>query len=39
MPDEANIALYYNLFCVEEFIETILKKKKETGIIFTGRLN
>ena len=35
--DEANIAVYYNLFSVEELIETILKKKDGTEIVVTGR--
>lgn len=35
--DEANIALYYNLFDTEELIRILKKKKKETEIIITGR--
>lgn len=35
--DEASIAVYYNLFSVEELIEAIKKKKEETEIIITGR--
>jgi len=35
--DEANIAVYYNLFTVEKLIKTILNKKKETEVIITGR--
>lgn len=35
--DEANIATYYNLFSVEELIDTISNKKDEAEIIVTGR--
>ncbi len=35
--DEANIALYYNLFTVEELIKVIESKPDETEIIITGR--
>ena len=35
--DEANIALYFNLFSVSELIEAIKKKKPETEIVITGR--
>lgn len=35
--DEANIAVYYKLFSIEELIETIQKKTKETEVIITGR--
>ena len=35
--DEACIAVYYNLFTVEELIETIKKKREETEVIITGR--
>lgn len=35
--DEANIALYYKLFTVEELIEIIRMKKEETEIVITGR--
>lgn len=35
--DEANIALYYQLFSIEEFISAIKKKKEETELIITGR--
>jgi cob(I)alamin adenosyltransferase len=35
--DEANIALYYNLFSVEELIQLLKKKPAETEIIITGR--
>jgi cob(I)alamin adenosyltransferase len=35
--DEANIALYYNLFSVEELIQLLKKKPSETEIIITGR--
>lgn len=35
--DEANIAIYFNMFTVEEFIDIIKKKKTGTEIIITGR--
>lgn len=35
--DEANIAIYYNLFSVEELISVIQNKPEETEIIITGR--
>lgn len=35
--DEANIALYYKLFTVEELTGVLDKKKDETEIIITGR--
>lgn len=35
--DEANIALYYNLFSIEELILLLKKKPVETEIIITGR--
>lgn len=35
--DEANIAIYYHLFTVEELIEMLKKKPQETEIIITGR--
>lgn len=35
--DEANIAIYYNLFTVEELIVVLKKKPHETEIIITGR--
>jgi|ERR1035437_1710522 cob(I)alamin adenosyltransferase len=35
--DEANIAIYYNLFTVEELINVLKKKPDETEIIITGR--
>jgi cob(I)alamin adenosyltransferase len=35
--DEANIALYYNLFSVDEFIQLLKKKPEQTEIIITGR--
>ncbi len=35
--DEANIAVYYNLFTVEELISVLKKKPEETEIIVTGR--
>lgn len=35
--DEVNIALYYNLFPVNEILEILRKKPNETEIIITGR--
>jgi cob(I)alamin adenosyltransferase len=35
--DEANIAIYYNLFTVEELINVIRSKPEETEIVITGR--
>ena len=35
--DEANIAMYYNLFSAKEVIKILKKKKPETEIIITGR--
>lgn len=35
--DEANIAIYYNLFTVEELIAVLKKKPDEKEIIITGR--
>jgi cob(I)alamin adenosyltransferase len=35
--DEANIAIYYHLFTVEELIGVLRKKPDETEIIITGR--
>ena len=35
--DEANIAIYYHLFTVEELIGVLKKKPDETEIIITGR--
>jgi cob(I)alamin adenosyltransferase len=35
--DEANIAVYYNLFTVSELIGVIKKKKEHAEIIVTGR--
>lgn len=35
--DEANIALHYNLFSVEELIKLLLEKEKSIEIIITGR--
>ena len=35
--DEANIALYYNLFSVDELIKILKTKPEETEIIITGR--
>lgn len=35
--DEAKIAIYYNLFKVEEFTDVLKKKPIETEIVVTGR--
>lgn len=35
--DEANIAIYYKLFTVEELIQTIKSKSETTEVIVTGR--
>lgn len=35
--DEANIALYYRLFTIDELISLLLNKPEETEIIITGR--
>ena len=35
--DEANIAIYYNLFSVEELIDVLKRKPEQTEIIITGR--
>ncbi len=35
--DEAAIAIYYNLFAVEELIELLKRKPVETEIVITGR--
>ena len=35
--DEANIAIYYQLFSVEELIEVLKRKPEQTEIIITGR--
>ncbi len=35
--DEANIAMHYKLFSVEELIDIISNKREETEIIITGR--
>ena len=35
--DEANIALYYNLFSIEEFIKLIKSRANNLEIIITGR--
>ncbi|MEJ1730205.1 cob(I)yrinic acid a,c-diamide adenosyltransferase, partial [Escherichia coli] len=35
--DEACIALYYNLFTLEEFLRTIQLAPPETEIVITGR--
>ena len=35
--DEANIAIYYHLFTVEELIDVLKKKPQETEVIITGR--
>ncbi len=35
--DEATIALYYNLFSLEELAEAIQQRKEDTELIITGR--
>lgn len=35
--DEANIAIYYNLFTSGQLIDLLMKKREETEIIITGR--
>ena len=35
--DEANIAIYYNLFTANELIQVLKQKPVETEIIITGR--
>ncbi len=35
--DEANIALYYNLFSVDELIDVINKRSSDCEIVITGR--
>jgi len=35
--DEANIAIYYNLFTANELIQVLKQKPEETEIIITGR--
>ncbi|BAG83592.1 MAG: cob(I)yrinic acid a,c-diamide adenosyltransferase [Candidatus Azobacteroides pseudotrichonymphae] len=35
--DEANIAIFYNFFSVQELIEILKQKPEETEIIITGR--
>ena len=35
--DEANIALLYELFPVQSFLETIKKRNENTELIITGR--
>jgi cob(I)alamin adenosyltransferase len=35
--DEANIALFFKLFSVEEFIEALKKRAEKTEIVITGR--
>ena len=35
--DEANIAIYYNLFTADELISLLKKKPEETEILITGR--
>ena len=35
--DEANIALYYNLFTVKEIIDLIDCRSKDTELVITGR--
>jgi len=36
--DEANIAVYYNLFTVDELLEVIKSRPKNVEIIITGRM-
>jgi len=35
--DEATIALYYQLFSTDEFLDILKNKKQETEIVVTGR--
>lgn len=35
--DEATIALFFNLFTVDELINSINKKKMKTELVITGR--
>ena len=35
--DEANIAIFYNLFSAQELIDVLTQKQKSTEIIITGR--
>jgi len=35
--DEACIAIYYQLFSVQEFLQVLKKKREETEIVVTGR--
>ncbi|MGC9355086.1 MAG: cob(I)yrinic acid a,c-diamide adenosyltransferase [Mariniphaga sp.] len=35
--DEANIALYYQLFSIDEFLDVLKKKNQETEVVVTGR--
>jgi cob(I)alamin adenosyltransferase len=35
--DEANIAVYYNLFSVDELIEILKEKNENTEVVITGR--
>lgn len=35
--DEANIALYYKFFTVEELLDILKSKPEETEIVITGR--
>jgi len=35
--DEANIAIYYNLFSIEKLIDVLKRKPEQTEIIITGR--
>ncbi len=35
--DEANIALYYQLFSIDEFLDVLKNKNPETEVVVTGR--
>ncbi len=35
--DEVNIALYYQLFSIDEFLDVLKNKKPETEVVVTGR--
>jgi len=35
--DEANIALYYQLFSIDEFLDVLKNKNPETEVVITGR--
>jgi len=35
--DEANIALYYQLFSIGEFLDVLKNKNPETEVVVTGR--